>query len=498
MNDKDTVKERRFPGVHQGNAVLYPFPEGETPSELYTVTVNGKEVPDYVCRVSAIPYNRHWEYNGSWHQRPMDQTEEAAFVTFGMTGPVEVSVTVHRDFEEIKLRPRARGTVRMVGERTVSFTITEPGFFSLEADGRHGNLHFFVDGVRDFEKERREATYYFAPGIHHVGAFGLKSNESVFLEAGAIVHGEIYADDADNVGIYGNGILDGTLDDRRFHGAPMGRLGMINFVRCRNAIIDGPILRDSEMWCVTAFNCENLYYRNLKCIGMWRYNSDGFDFVNCRNVRVSGCFLRTYDDSIVIKGIRLPELGIEEWSNENYLIENCTVWCDWGGALEIGAETVADEYVNIVYRNCDIIGVTLGAMRIHSGDRAVIHSVRYENIRIEYTKYDRLPLFQHSDDEPYRPEPFNGQVSLNWMYCGVWSDDGILGNVYDVSYRNIHVVADEGVELPPFSFEGADADHGFRHITIENLTFNGKSVEPYIVRENEFVWDIDCRDDKTE
>ncbi len=489
MNVEENTAERGFSGDVCDGAVYYPFPDEERPSELYTVTVNGREIPVYVCRVSAVPFNRHWEYEGPWHQRPLEQTEEAAFVSFGITEPVEVTVKAAKPFKEIDLRPRARGALRALDERTVSFTVNKSGQFSLEADGRHGNLHFFVDEPRTFEEERRLATYYFAPGIHQTGVIELKSGESVFIEAGAVVHGSIRAEDAENVGIYGYGILDGSRYDRA-EDMQLGRGGLINLLRCRNVRIEGLILRDSNWWVITAFNGDGLRYRSLKAIGMWRYNSDGFDFVNCRNVVVSDSFLRTYDDSIVIKGIRLPELGLKEWNNENYLIENCTVWCDWGGALEIGAETVADEYVNIVYRNCDIIGVCLGAMRIHSGDRAFVHGVLYDNVRIEYTKYDLLPLFQHRDDEAYSGEPFNGQVSLNWMYCNVWTQDGILGNVSDVTYRDVQITADEGVALPPMSFEGADAEHGFRRIRIENLTFNGKPVPPYLVLGNEFVWDI--------
>ena len=113
MKKERIEKRRQVICTEQGNAILYPFPAGEKPSELYTVAVNGKEVPAYFCRVSAVPYNRHWEYDGPWHQRPLDQTEEAAFVSFAITGPVEVTVTLAKSFDEIKLRPRARGGVRV-------------------------------------------------------------------------------------------------------------------------------------------------------------------------------------------------------------------------------------------------------------------------------------------------------------------------------------------------------------------------------------------------
>jgi hypothetical protein len=116
--------------------------------------------------------------------------------------------------------------------------------------------------------------------------------------------------------------------------------------------------------------------------------------------------------------------------------------------------------------------------------------VLYENIRLEYTKYDLLMALQNRDDEVYKPEHFNSHISMNWMYCGVWSPDGILGNVYDLTYRGIHVVGDEGVECPHFDFGGADADHGFRNIRIEGMTFNGEPVTPKVYLSNEFVWDI--------
>ena len=37
-------------------------------------------------------------------------------------------------------------------------------------------------------------------------------------------------------------------------------------------------------------------------MGCWRYNSDGIDMHNCENVHIDGCFLRTFDDSICVKG----------------------------------------------------------------------------------------------------------------------------------------------------------------------------------------------------
>ena len=53
---------------------IYDVPDGEELSGLYTVRAGADVVPVRFCRVSAMPYNTVWP----GHQRPLDQTEEAA------------------------------------------------------------------------------------------------------------------------------------------------------------------------------------------------------------------------------------------------------------------------------------------------------------------------------------------------------------------------------------------------------------------------------------
>jgi len=72
------------PGVK--GVVTWPAPAGETLSEDYTLRVNGRAVPVYSCRVSAVPFNQVWP----GYQRPVDQTELAGFAYWEMTRPVTV------------------------------------------------------------------------------------------------------------------------------------------------------------------------------------------------------------------------------------------------------------------------------------------------------------------------------------------------------------------------------------------------------------------------
>ena len=54
----------------------------------YQLQVNGTPVPVYACRVSAVPFNQVWP----GYQRPLDQTEMAAFASWDMEGPVRIEV----------------------------------------------------------------------------------------------------------------------------------------------------------------------------------------------------------------------------------------------------------------------------------------------------------------------------------------------------------------------------------------------------------------------
>ena len=176
-----------------------------------------------------------------------------------------------------------------------------------------------------------------------------------------------------------------------------------------NVDISGVIFNDASAWTATFFNCDNILVDNIKTIGMWRYNSDGVDFVNSSNGIVRNSFLRNFDDVIVLKGIK----GYDHRNVENILVENCVLWCDWGRALEIGAETCADEYRNIVFRNCDIIHASTKAMDLQNGDRANVHMVLFEDIRVEYSKYAMPEVYQESDDMEY---VWDGKPNIPWLF----------------------------------------------------------------------------------
>ena len=475
---------------------IFPFPEGESISTDFTVKLNGISADCYRCRVSAMSFNRPWP----GYERSLDQTELSSFVSCASDETVDVEVTANKDFSEVKLRPLSENIQVDVSGRTIRFKLPADGQYSLEIDGRHNNLHIFMNPLVDYEKD--ENTLYFGEGIHEIDKLVLHSGQTLFIDAGAVVYAKtIRAYDSDNISIVGYGILDFSHYARTVNDVFTEEdSGSVTFVRCKNIRIDGVILRDATWWTVTAINCQNICYNNIKAVGMWRYNSDGLDFVNSENVTVRNSFVRSFDDSIVLKGLNKRKNGkylawYEYMNVRNYLVENCVVWCDWGGALEIGAETVADEYTNIIFRDCDIIKNSTGAMRLNCGDRAVIHGVLYENINVEYSKYDREQIFQNSDDMLYEPseKPLSANVISHNLWWGPWTDgEPNYGKIYDIFYKNINVISDSENDQPELHFDGANEDRNISDIVIENYTVNNEkqTFDTAKICTNKFVKNI--------
>ena len=119
------------------------------------------------------------------------------------------------------------------------------------------------------------------------------------------------------------------------------------------------------------------------------------------------------------------------------------IWCDWGRAMEIGAETCAPEIADITFEDCDIVRTTHIAMDIQHGDRAAVRDIRFENIRVEIDDQNPPPRMQQNRDEKYPADAQDG-------YCptlleivirkNFYSQDEERGTVRDIVFQDIAVL----------------------------------------------------------
>ena len=468
------------------------FPVGQPIFEGCSVTVNQRKAKPYMARVSAMPFNTAWP----GHQRPLEQTEYAGFVSIESDEALTMTVTWQAPPTEVLVRPLSRGVQASLDGCTATFTLPGCGQYTVEADGHHGALHVFVNPIKDFDG--LHTTYRFAGGEHHIGSIELTDHDTVYIDSGAVVYGSFYAICAENIRILGHGIIDGSREERTdktallaydyeasiskesqgirsFMHAHHVLRGNLRFYRCKNVHVEGVTCRDSASFAIIAAGCENVTFENVKTIGMWRYNSDGIDLFNCTNVSVRNCFLRNFDDCMVIKGI----CGWDDAPNRNITVEKCVLWCDWGRALEIGAETNAPVYEHITFSDCDVIHGSTMMLDIQHHNSAEIRYVTFENIRVEYTQHQLSDVYQHTDEQEYEnPTPVRHPILLNVaLYdMGLFSKDGKHGCAHDILFKDIFVLTDAPMPMPASIFAGLDEQHCVRGVRVEGLYFNGERI----------------------
>ncbi len=462
-------------------------------SEDYRVFVNGEEIPVYTCRISKYPFNTVWP----GHQRPFEQSENASFVNIVSDEEIKIEVIPRIEHEKILIKPYSRKIECTEENGKVSFALKENGQYVFECDSYHHCLYIF--NSKPIEAPEKDAvTHYFGAGIHFPGKITLKSNESVYIDKDALVYGCLYADGAENIHIYGNGIFDDSHEERSGNFCYESYTnGNMRFYDCKNVQIEGVGMKNSAEWCLSFFGCFDVTVDNIKIFGQWRYNTDGIDIVNCRNIFVSNSFVHSFDDTITIKGIdRYYYID-----NKNIHIDNCVLWCDWGKCCEVGVETVCREYEDISFKNCDLIRCGNAALDINNGDCAEVHDVVFENINVEFNAFDTVEIYQNNDEEIYNAQNiiavprlilFGNEIMRTPECCKLWNLPQITSfidltgvkqrNIHDVTVKNINVFYDEGLPLKDSMPDikcivlPADGTDEFHNINISDISVNGKKL----------------------
>ena len=205
----------------------------------------------------------------------------------------------------------------------------------------------------------------------------LKSNVTLFIEAGAVLLGStnledyseiepayvtytyshrafIYAEKADNVSIIGKGAID--LQGKKFpHQEKHQGGGMewgqspfcVRLVQCRNLTLRDVTIRNCPMAAVRIVAGENVLVEGVVIDSRVRISGDGIEIVSSREVCISNCRVNSWDDGICLKSSSAD-------SCRNITITNCTV-SSLCNAIKFGTES-SGGFENITVSNCTIEG----------------------------------------------------------------------------------------------------------------------------------------------
>ena len=124
---------------------------------------------------------------------------------------------------------------------------------------------------------------------------------------------------------------------------------LINFYRCHRVLIEGITLRNSPFWVIHPVFVNHLTVRKVNIISHGP-NSDGCDPESSKNVLIEDCFFDTGDDCIAIKSGRNNDGRRWNVPSENIVVRNCRMKNGHGGVV-VGSE-ISGGYRNLWVENC--------------------------------------------------------------------------------------------------------------------------------------------------
>lgn len=417
--------------------VVYESPVLMQPYADVTLTV--ADTPVFVAQ-TAVSHNR------AFSQTP--PLASAGVASFDMDGSVTVSLSAD-DLHSLVVRPLSLGIEPNISGNTASFTLSEPAQLTLEINGEPTRaVHLFANPLEtDVPDPDDETVIYFGPGLHKTGIFTVDSNTTVYLAGGAVVQGGILARNAENITIKGRGFFDGSVYDRWNETTVP-----LNLQYCSNVTVEGIGFLDPAGWTLNGYFCTDLTVDNVKIITA-RSNGDGITLQSCKDVAVTNSFVRSWDDSLVVK-------NYDGGSTRNILFDNMVVWTDLAQSCEVGYETNGPAMKNITFQNITVLhNYHKPVMSIHNSDNAAITNVTFKDIVVEDAQMG------DGDGAAYLMEMT--------IASSQWSSTVKRGTISDVRFENITVL--DG-KVPGSNFIGYSADHGISNVSIENLVIHGQRI----------------------
>ena len=161
------------------------------------------------------------------------------------------------------------------------------------------------------------------------------------------------------------------------------RPNLLVFANCKRVLLEGVTFQNSPAWCLHPLMCEDVIVRNIYVKNPWyAQNGDGIDVESCKNVLLESSTFDVGDDGICIKSGR-DEAGRKRgMPTENMIVRNCTVYHAHGGFV-IGSE-MSGGARNLYLSDCTFIGTDIGLrFKTTRGRGGVVEKIYVNNITMK-------------------------------------------------------------------------------------------------------------------
>lgn len=291
--------------------------------------------------------------------------------------------------------------------------------FGAKADGKTKDTAALQKAI-DECRQNGGGTVYFTAGVYLSGSLHLKSHATLYLDNGATLLASpddadfdpfekldfkndadketsyfhfsfIWGEDVDHIAILGQGTIDSNRKDRS---GPK----TIGLKRCKDVTIKDITIRNAGNYSISMLGTDNV---NIDGVSIFATYCDGIDPDCCHNVRISNCFIESWDDAICPK--TSYSLGYHR-STENLTVTNCIIATN-SNAFKLGTESGGD-FKHITVSNCVMTtykskvkyrepSKPISGISLISVDGAHIDDITISNISMEAV---RFPIFLRLDN----------------------------------------------------------------------------------------------------
>lgn len=455
---------------------VYDIPEGVDTYEGAEVYIDGQLIPVYSVLVNT---SQSWTNIETSYQRV---SNGVCLLELDGTVTVTVKPNTQINYSSVIRPASAKITpIANIADNELTFTFSSAGEYVLEVNGdEYDAIHFFIsdyddsNGAEDLEGyEDYENVIIFEAGLHTAetseyiaddNTVTLTSNTLVYLEDGAVVRAQFNATDAENVTIAGRGVMEGSVFNRQEK-----KFTPMNFTRCTNVTVQQVSVLDPAGGGISISWTTDSKIVDVKIITS-RSNGDGIRVQSDQNILIEGCFIRTWDDTVVVKNFARTDSETREitWgTTDNIVVQNCTLWTDLAQTMELGYETLGENFGNVTFDNITVLHAKHNAViSIHNANQAEIKDIKFTNITIE---------------EAETPSSSIGIIDFQVLYSSNWSEDQgyttALGNVDGVLVENVKVTTAKKFSMTISGTydtrSGYEGEKWVRNVTIKNISLAG-------------------------
>ncbi|MEM6262584.1 MAG: glycosyl hydrolase family 28 protein [Bacteroidota bacterium] len=205
--------------------------------------------------------------------------------------------------------------------------------------------------------------------------------------------GLIMADGQERIAVTGHGEIDGQgrevalhldslfyagkLDSLHYNSVEMRpkyylRPQLIEFVDCNYIQVRNVTLKNAACWVQTHHQCSNIVIDSVRTISDAYWNNDGIDIQDCRNVRITHCFVNSADDGICLKS------HSADYSCDSIYIADCTVRSS-ASAVKFGTRSHGG-FSNVIIERIKVYDTFRSAIAIECVDGGELENVIVQDI----------------------------------------------------------------------------------------------------------------------